>query len=76
MGATAAYKAPERVADGTCTQVWAWMTNKCRRMMNQEEGYITLEIFQKKGGRRRRFLGSERSWEFISSDKESFLPRT
>ena len=34
MGATAAHKVPERVADGTCTQVWAWMTNKCRRRMN------------------------------------------
>ena len=76
MGATAAYKAPERVTDGSCTQVWAWMTNKCRRMMNQREGYITLEIFQKKGGGRRKFLGSERSWEFISSDEESFLLRT
>ena len=52
------------------------MTDKCRRMMNQGEGYITSEISQKKGGGQRRFLGSEKSWEFISSDEESFLPRT
>ena len=40
MRATAAHRAPERVADGTHTQVWAWMTNKCRRRMNEGEGYI------------------------------------
>ena len=51
MGATAAHRAPEKVADGMCTQVWAWMTNKCRRRMNQGEGYITSEISQKEGGR-------------------------
>ena len=49
MGVTVAHKAPERVANGTCTQVWAWMINKCRRRMNQGEGYITSEIFQKNG---------------------------
>ena len=48
MGATAAHKAPERVANGTCTQVWAWMTNKCRRRMNKGEWYITAEISQKR----------------------------
>ena len=37
------------MADETCTQVWAWMTNKCRRRMNQWKGYITSEISQKKG---------------------------
>ena len=42
-------KAPERVADGTCTQVWAWMTNKCRRRMNGGEGYITTRISQSRG---------------------------
>ena len=77
MGATAAHRVPERVADGTCTQIWAWMTNKCKRRMNEREGYIyiTSEISQ---GReeRERLLGSERSWEFTSSDEESFLPRT
>ena len=77
MGATAAHRVPERVADGTCTQIWAWMTNKCKRRMNEREGYIyiTSEISQ---GReeRERLLGSERSWEFTSSDEESFLPGT
>ena len=75
MGATAAYRVPKRVADRTCTQVWTWITNKCRRRINQGEGYIyiyiTSEISQK-----RRLLGSERSWEFTFSDEESFLPRT
>ena len=47
MGAIAAHRVPERVADGTCTQVWAWMTNKCRRRMNGREGYITTEISQR-----------------------------
>ena len=82
MGATAAHRAPEKVADGTCTQVWAWMTNKCRRRMNEGEGYITAEISQKikkkeeRERRGERLLGDERSWEFTSSDEESFLPRT
>ena len=49
MGATTAPRAPKRVADGTCTQVWAWMPNKCRRMMNGREGYITTEISQRRG---------------------------
>ena len=48
MGATAAHRALERVTDGTCTQVWAWMTNKCRRRMNGGEGYITTEISQRR----------------------------
>ena len=42
--ATTAHRASEGVADGTCTQVWAWMTNKCRKRMNQREGYITSKI--------------------------------
>ena len=50
MGVTAAHRALERVANGTCTQVWAWMTNKCRRRMNGGEGYITTEISQRKRG--------------------------
>ena len=49
MGATAAHKASERVVDGTCTQVWVWMTNKCRRRMNRGEGYIAIEISQRGG---------------------------
>ena len=47
MGATAAHRVPEIVADETCTQVWAWMTNRCRRRMNGE-GYITTEISQRR----------------------------
>ena len=43
-GATATHRATERVADGTCTRVKAWMTDKCRRRMNGREGYITTEI--------------------------------
>ena len=49
MRAAAAHRMPERVADGTRTQIWVWMTNKCRRRINQGEGYITSEIFQKNG---------------------------
>ena len=48
MWATVAYKAPERMADGTCTRGWAWMTDKCRRRMNKREGYITTEISQER----------------------------
>ena len=46
VGVTTAHRALERVADGTCTRVWAWMTDKCRRRMNGREGYITTEITQ------------------------------
>ena len=73
MEVTTAHRAPERVADGTCTQIGAWMTNKCRRRMNEGGGYIISEISQVKkerGGAK--LLGSERSWEFTSSDEESF----
>ena len=45
MGATAAYRVPKRVADRTCTQVWTWITNKCRRRINQGEGYIYIYIY-------------------------------
>ena len=48
MRATTAHRAPERVADKTCTQVWTWMTNRCRRRMNRREGYITIEISQRR----------------------------
>ena len=48
MGATAAHRALERVTDGTCTQVWAWMTNKCRRRMNGRKGYIITKISQRR----------------------------
>ena len=49
MGATAAPRAPERVADGTCTRVWVRMTDKCKRRMNGRNGYITTEITQSEG---------------------------
>ena len=55
LGATAAHRAPEIMADETCTQVGAWMTNKCRRRMNKSGGYITSEISQVE--RRRGALG-------------------
>ena len=72
MGATAAHRAPEKVADGTCTRVWAWMTDKCRKKMNGGGGYITREISQRRGVEKReralrkgeRPLGCERSWGF------------
>ena len=54
MGATAAHRAPERAADETCTRVWIWMTDKCRRRMNGREGYITTEITQREKGERKR----------------------
>ena len=61
MGAIAAHRAPERVADGTCTRVWAWMTNKCRRRINGREGYITTEITQSKGtGKKKKAQRKER----------------
>ena len=49
MGATVAHRATEIAGDETCTQVWAWMTNKCRRRMNGGEGYITTETSQSRG---------------------------
>ena len=36
-----------KVADGTYTRVWAWMTDKCRKKMNGGVEYITKEISQK-----------------------------
>ena len=69
MGVIAAHRALERVANGTCTQVWAWMTNKCRRRMNGGEGYITTKISQRKrrGGGKEKEEGKRRkkrgSWE-------------
>ena len=49
IGAIAAHRVPERMADGTCIGGWAWMTDKCRRRMNRREGYITTEISQRMG---------------------------
>ena len=61
MGAIAAQRAPERVVNGTCTRVWAWMTNKCRRRMNGREGYITTEITQSRGtGKKKKAQRKER----------------
>ena len=71
MGATAAHRTLERVADGTYTQVWVWMTNKYRKRMNQGEGYIyiyiyiTSEISQMRGGKcswEARGVGNSHSW--------------
>ena len=85
MGATTAHKAPERVADGTCTRVWVWMIDKCRRRINGSEGYITTEITQSQGDEEEeeevlekgeRLLGYERSWEFLSSGQGSFFHGT
>ena len=61
MGATAVHRAPEKVANGTCTQIWTWMIDKCREKMNGEVGYITIEISQRgwRGGER--IQGCERS---------------
>ena len=81
MGATAAPRAPKRVADGTCTRVWARMTDKCRRRMNGRKGYIRTEITHSEGegGRREglekgeRLLGCKGSWEFPSSGEAPFL---
>ena len=67
MGVTTAHRAPERVADGTCTQVWAWMTDKCRRRMNGREGYITTEITHSSGRRKKESREAQRkergSWD-------------
>ena len=53
MRATTAHRALERMADGTCIREWAWMTDKCRRMMNRRGGYITIEISQRRGTTRK-----------------------
>ena len=57
LGATAAHRAPEIMVDGTYTQVGVWMTNKCRRRMNEGGGYIESEISQVE--RRRGALGKQ-----------------
>ena len=71
-GATAAHKASEGVTDGTFTQVWAWMTNKCRKMMGQKKKMIyNIRDLPQEGGK---LLGNEGRWEFTSLDDESFPP--
>ena len=89
MGATATHRAPEKVADGTCTRVWEWMTDKCRKKMNGGVGYITTEISQKEGGsvKRREAPGMREElrilvlkrgvpspWDFGPSDPVRFSP--
>ena len=56
MGATAAHRVTEKVADRTYTRIWTWMTNKCRKKMNGGVGYISIEISKerrrpRKGGK-------------------------
>ena len=71
LGATTAHRALERVTDRTCTQVWAWITNKCRRRMNQGEWYITLEISQKNGEKKEKREALRRSsWEEVLGKRE------
>ena len=53
MGAITAHRVLEGVADGTCTRVWAWMTDKCRRRMNGRKGYITTKITQREKKRKK-----------------------
>ena len=67
MGATAAYRVLEGVADGMCTQVEAWMTSKCRRRINGREGYIyiTTKISQREGRKKKKIpkKGERGSWD-------------
>ena len=42
IGAITAHRVPERVVDGTRTQVWAWMTNKCRGTKKEERRLQSL----------------------------------
>ena len=41
-GCHVAHRTLERVADGTGTQVWAWMTNKCRGRKKEERRLQSL----------------------------------
>ena len=41
---TTAHRTSEGVADGMCTQVWAWMTNKCKTRMDQREIYKVRDL--------------------------------
>ena len=64
MEATAAHRTLEKVADGTCTRIWAWMTDKCRKKMNGGVGYITTKISQKGTAWEREAQEKERSpWD-------------
>ena len=44
-----AHRTLEGVADGVCTQVWAWITNKCRTRMDQRELYNVRDLPQGRG---------------------------
>ena len=46
---TTAHKASEGVVDGTCTQVWTWMTNKYRMRIEQKEIYNARDLPQEGG---------------------------
>ena len=46
---TTAHKALEGVFDGTYTQVWAWMTNKCRTRRDRRELYNVRDLPRGRG---------------------------
>ena len=76
MEATAAHRVPEGVADGTCTQVEAWMTSKCRRRMNGREGYITTEISQREGRKKKKSPEKREKGSWDARGVGSSHPRT
>ena len=47
--ATTTHRKPKRVSDGTCTQIRAQMTNKCRIKMVQRELYNIRDPPMRKG---------------------------
>ena len=65
-----------------CTQVWAWMTNKCWTRMDRREIYKVRDLPQLRGGGFPTpweekgidssfvFLANQTRWEFIPSDEE------
>ena len=52
----AAHRMLEGVGDGTHTQVWAGMTNKCRIKMDRKETYKIRNLPKGGGGEGHRFL--------------------
>ena len=70
MGATATHRAPEKVANGMCTRVWAWMTDKCKKKMNGGGGYITKEISQKGGREKETEKGPRKRREALGMREE------
>ena len=75
MRAMAAHRAPRKVADGTCTRVWTWMTNKCRKKMNGGVGYITTEISQKGDGLEEGGLGENEKGPWDARGARDSSPR-